>query len=57
MERVLVTFVVSVVIDEQEERCAGIDTEKKLTAMLAEMENIAAKQYDVFDTNIEKEDY
>lgn len=57
MGRIIVTFAVSVIIDQGEEKESGVDLDKKLTGMLAEMEDIAAKRYDIFDTTIETEDY
>ena len=57
MGRTIVTFLVSVVIDQGEEILSGFDLDRKLTGVLAEMENTAAKNFDIFDTNIETEDY
>lgn len=55
MGRVLVSFVITVVVDQDEE--AGIDLYQKYTTILSEMENTAAKNFDVFDTTFDVEDY
>ena len=57
MGRIIATFLVSVVIDQNEEILFGFDLDRKLTGILAEMENTAARNFDIFDTNIETEDY
>lgn len=57
MGKVIVSFIVSVAIDQDEEKEAGVDLDSKLTLLLAEMENIAARNFDVFDTNLVTEDY
>ena len=57
MGKVIVSFIVSVVIDQDEEREAGVDLDRKITKALAEMEDIAHRDFDLYETNIETEDY
>ena len=57
MGKVTVSFIVSVVIDQDEEREAGVDLDRKITKALAEMEDIAHRDFDLYESNIETEDY
>jgi len=57
MGKIIVSFVVSVVVDQDEEKENGVDLDRKLTAMLQEMENIGAREFEVFDTTLDKEDF
>ena len=55
MGRVLVSFVITVVVDQDEE--TGVDLYRKYTTVLSEMENIAAKNFDLFDSTFDLEEY
>ena len=57
MGKVIVSFIVSVVIDKDEEREAGVDLDRKITKTLAEMEDIAHRDFDFYESNIEIEGY
>lgn len=57
MGKVVVSFVVTVIVDQDDEKEAGVDLDKKLTGILAKMEDIAAREFEIYDSNIETEDY
>lgn len=57
MGKIIVSFVVSVVVDQDEEKENGVDLDRKLTAMLQEMENIGAREFEVFDATLDTEDF
>jgi len=57
MDKIVVVFQVSVIVDRDEEREYGVDLLSKLNRMLAEMENIGAREYEVYFTTFDIEDY
>jgi len=57
MDKVVVTFQVSVIVDRDEEREYGVDLLSRLSRMLGEMENIGAREYDINFTTFDVEDY
>lgn len=57
MGKIIVTFQVSVVVDQDEEREAGVDLDSNLNRILGEMENIGAREFDIYFTTFDVEDY